>query len=65
MCRTDVQRDADARDAGVVQRAEQRLVEVEAGGRRRDRAAPLGEHGLIAVAIVSRVGPVDVRRSGM
>ena len=58
----DVQRDRRALDAARAQRREQLGVEVQRRGRRRDRAGPLGEHGLVALDVVAFVGALDVGR---
>ena len=58
----DVQRDGRALDAPLVQRVEKLRREMQAGGRRRDRAALARIHGLIPLAIALRVVALDVRR---
>ena len=49
---TDMQRHVAEFDAAVAQRGKQRIVEVQARGRRRDRAQFAREHGLVALVVV-------------
>jgi hypothetical protein len=49
-------------DSLVRQPIEQRLGEVQARRRRRHGPLPLGEHRLVALAVVGVIRPVDVRR---
>jgi hypothetical protein len=58
----DVQRHRGALDAARGERGEQLGVEVQRRSRRRDRARPLGEDGLVARAVARVVGALDVRR---
>ncbi len=60
----DVEGQEHAADAGVLQRPEQAFGEVEPGGRRGDRARPLGVDGLVvgAVGVLRALGPRDVGR---
>ena len=58
----DVQGNGRALDTFLLQAIEKLLGEMESGGRRRDRAALAGIHGLIPIAIALRVVPLDIRR---
>jgi hypothetical protein len=60
--RTDVQGQKPVLDSALVQTREQRGIEVQTGGRRRDRAGHARKYRLIALR-VARVGnALDVRR---
>ena len=48
--------------AARAQRLQQRLVEMQAGGRRGDRAELAREHGLVALVVVAAGLALDVRR---
>ena len=60
--RADVQREERALDAARLERREQRGVEVQPRGRRRDRARRAPEHRLVALAVARLGRALDVRR---
>ena len=60
--RAHVQGDVAEFDALFAQRLQQRLVEMQAGGRRRHRAELAREHGLVTLVVVDARFAVDVGR---
>jgi hypothetical protein len=58
----DMQREPAELDAAFAQRRQQRIVEVQAGGGRGDRAEFAGEHGLVALVVVRARLALDVGR---
>ena len=58
----DVQGDVAELDAARAQRVQQRVVEMQAGGRRGDRAEFAREHGLVALVVVGARLALDVGR---
>ena len=57
-----VQRDLDERHAARRERRQERRAQVQAGGRGGHGSALAREHGLIAIAIVAAIGPLDIGR---
>ena len=60
--RADVQRDVSELDARLAAGLQDRRVEMQAGGRRGNRAGLAREHGLVALAILEFGRAGDVRR---
>ena len=62
--RADVQRHERLLDAAICERLEQRRIEMQAGGRCRDRAPDARVHGLVALGVFGdrRVGDVGRQR---
>ena len=58
----NVQRERGASDAGGIEKREEAIVEVQAGGRCRDRSADPCVHRLVPLAVVGCVGTMNVRR---
>lgn len=58
----DVEGDFDGFDAAGADAIENRLGEVETGGRRGDGAARVGVDGLVTIAVGEGIGTRDVRR---
>ncbi len=58
----DVQRHVGDVGAGAAAGIQNLGGKVQSGGRRSDRASLAREHGLVALAILSRIGSLDIRR---